>query len=43
MKLVNVRETIDYNTGKTSEIVRQLGFAGIALIWILKRELKEIR
>lgn len=36
MKLENVRQAYYDYSGKTSEIVRQLGFAGIALIWIFK-------
>jgi len=36
MKLERVRETYDYHSGKVSEIVRQLGLAGVALIWIFK-------
>jgi hypothetical protein len=36
MKLENVRENYSYNSGKASDIVRQLGFAGIALVWIFR-------
>lgn len=36
MKLKDVRETYDLYTTKTSEIVRNLGYAGIALIWVFK-------
>ena len=35
MKLENTRESYYYNSGKLSDIVRQLGFVGIALVWIL--------
>jgi hypothetical protein len=36
MKLKDTRENYYYFSQKTSEIVRQLGFAGIALIWIFR-------
>jgi len=36
MKLSDVREAYQSFSQKTSEIVRNLGFAGIALIWIFK-------
>jgi len=36
MILEDVRQAYYDFTGKTSEIVRQLGFAGIALVWIFK-------
>lgn len=36
MKLEEVRQTYYDFTAKTSEITRNLGFAGIALIWIFK-------
>ena len=36
MKLEEVRQTYYEYSGKTSEILRQLGFAGIALVWIFK-------
>src|SRR5213595_3623097 len=36
MKLENVREAYYFYTGKTSEIIRQLALAGIALVWIFK-------
>lgn len=38
MKLENVREYYEYFSGKISDIVRQLGLAGIALIWVFKTE-----
>ena len=38
MKLENVRENYQYFSQKTSEIVRQLGFAGIAVVWIFKTD-----
>ncbi len=38
MKLENCRNTYYEYTGKASEIVRYLGFAGIALVWIFKVE-----
>jgi len=36
MKLDDAREFYYFFTGKTSEIVRQLALAGIAVIWIFK-------
>ena len=38
MKLAYVRERYSYYTGKASEIVRQLAFAGIAVIWVFKTD-----
>jgi len=38
VKLKDVREFYSHHTSKTSEIVRQLGFAGIAVIWVFKSE-----
>jgi hypothetical protein len=39
VKLENVREAYYFNTGKLSDIVRQLAFAGIALVWIFKADI----
>lgn len=36
MRLSDVRQTYYDHSGKASEIVRQLGFAGIALVWLFK-------
>jgi len=36
MKLAEYRETFYVFSGKASDLNRQLGFAGIALIWIFK-------
>ena len=36
MKISEAREFYYFNTGKTSEIVRQLALAGIAVVWIFK-------
>lgn len=36
MKLEDTRESYQFFSGKASEIVRQLGFAGIAVIWVFK-------
>lgn len=36
MKKKDSQEYYNYNTGKVSDIARQLGLAGIALIWIFK-------
>ena len=38
MKLEDCREAYDYFTGTLSSISRQLGFAGLAVIWIFKTE-----
>jgi hypothetical protein len=39
MKLSDVRENYNYFSGKASDIVRQLGFAGIAVIWVFKTDI----
>jgi hypothetical protein len=39
VKLENARENYSYYTGKTSDIVRQLGFAGIAVVWVFKTDI----
>src|ERR1035437_2730243 len=36
MKLEDIRDNYQYYSQKISDIIRQLGFAGIALIWIFK-------
>ena len=36
MKLQEPRESYYYNTGKLGEIVRQLDFAGIAVVWMFR-------
>ncbi|HVT18826.1 MAG TPA: hypothetical protein VHQ90_21905 [Thermoanaerobaculia bacterium] len=36
MKLADIRENSEYFSKKTSKVVRQLGFAGIAVIWVFK-------
>ena len=36
MKIQKCHETYDYHSGKVSDLVRQLSFAGIALVWIFK-------
>jgi hypothetical protein len=38
MKLEDVRENYQYFSQKISDIVRQMGFAGIALIWVFKTD-----
>jgi hypothetical protein len=38
LKLRDVRDAIDTFSGKTSDIVRQLGFAGIAIVWVFRIE-----
>lgn len=40
MKLKDARENYYYYSQKTSEIVRQLGFAGIALVWVFKNDVE---
>jgi len=36
MKLKDCRESYYYNSGKASDICRNLGFAGLALIWAFR-------
>lgn len=36
MKLANTREYYAYYSSETSKIVRQLGFAGIGIIWLFR-------
>ena len=36
MNRKDIRDAYDYYTGKVSDIVRQLAYAGIGVIWILK-------
>ncbi len=36
MRLEDCREYYYYHSGKASDVARQLGFAGLALIWIFK-------
>ncbi len=38
MKLKDAREYYYFYSGKTSDLVRQLGLAGIAVIWIFKND-----
>jgi hypothetical protein len=38
MKLKDVREAYYFYTGKTSDIIRYLGLAGIGIIWIFRME-----
>lgn len=38
MKLKDALDNYYFHSGKTSDIVRQLGFGGIALIWLFKYE-----
>ena len=38
MNLKDCRDYYYFYSGKTSDIVRQLGFAGIAIIWVFKSE-----
>jgi hypothetical protein len=39
VNLENVRATYSYHSGKTSDIVRQLGFVGMAVVWVFKTDL----
>jgi hypothetical protein len=38
LKLEDTREIYYETTGKVSDLVRQLGFAGIAIIWVFKTQ-----
>ena len=38
MKLKDAREFYYFQSGKTSDLVRQLGWAGIAVVWLFKSE-----
>mgnify|MGYP000043864100 CR=1 FL=1 len=38
MNLKDAREYYGYFTGKTSEIIRQLGLGGIAIVWLFKTD-----
>jgi hypothetical protein len=38
MKLKDARENYYFHSGKTSDLVRQLALAGIAVIWLFKYE-----
>jgi hypothetical protein len=38
VKLENTRENYSFHTGKTSDIIRQVGLAGIAVVWVFKAE-----
>jgi hypothetical protein len=38
MKLKDARENYYFHSGKTSELVRQLALAGVAVVWIFKYE-----
>jgi len=38
MKLNEFKEDYQWFSGKTSDVVRQLAFAGIAIIWIFKQD-----
>jgi hypothetical protein len=42
MKLRDARELYYFYSGKTSDLVRQLGLAGIAIIWIFKYDVQGI-
>ena len=42
MKLKDAREFYYFYSGKTSDLVRQLGLAGIAVIWIFKYDVQGI-
>jgi len=36
MKLEDCREAYYYNTGKTSDILRYIGYAGLAIVWVFR-------
>lgn len=38
MNLKDARENYYFHSGKTSELVRQFGFAAVAIVWIFKSE-----
>lgn len=40
MKLKDARELYYFYSGKTSDLVRQLGLAGIAVIWLFKSDVQ---
>jgi len=42
MKLKDTREAYYFYSGKTSDIIRYLGLAGIALIWIFRFESESV-
>jgi len=42
MKLSEYRETYEYFSGKLSDVARQLAFAGIALVWLFKIDIKPV-
>jgi len=42
MKLKDARDNYYFYSSKTSDLVRQLGLAGIAVIWIFKYEMQGI-
>ena len=42
MKLKDAREIYYFYSGKTSDLVRQLGLAGIAVIWLFKYDVQGI-
>lgn len=42
MKLSKYKEDYYFFTGKVSDIVRQLAFAGIAVIWVFKQDSKPL-
>lgn len=42
MKLKDARELYYFYSGKTSDLVRQLGLAGIAVVWIFKVDVQGI-
>lgn len=42
MKLCEYKKDYQWFSGKTSDVVRQLAFAGIAIIWIFKQDGKPL-
>lgn len=42
MKLKDARDIYYFYSGKTSDLVRQLGLAGIAVVWIFKRDVQGV-
>jgi hypothetical protein len=42
MKLKDARELYYFYSGKTSDVIRQIGLAGIAIIWIFNKDFNGI-
>ncbi|WP_398494358.1 hypothetical protein [Variovorax sp.] len=42
MKLKDARDNYYYHSGKTSDLTRQLGLAGVAVVWLFKVDVKGV-